>query len=636
MKPRISVGIALWSVLCSAPALAGTEEVFALIVTNNRSFTLERPDLQYADDDGARYHGFFRMVAEEGNITLLSRFDDPTRRLYPDLGHRVRPPRDALLTDAIRRLKQRVNRAKAMGKKTAFYFVFAGHGHVDHGKGYLELDDARLGPGDLERRILDQVEADVVHVVLDSCNSFFVINPRKPGGKRWATPRDMTRGFSKRYPHVGVVLSTNSAAEVYEWSEIASGIFSHEIRSGMSGAADANADQRVSYDEIDAFVATANLGIRNEAYMPKVYIRGPWNNGATSFLDLRTAKGRRLRFGAAERRLWIRDAQGVRLVDLRKERGADISVTLPCAPHDRLYIREQYQGGDGRWGVKQYVTPEEGEGGAVSFNALRREPVDVASRGHDAVFQMIFAHPFGPRAFDAHLRQRRNAPEAIFGISEADRRRMGHYLKALARSDRQRRHVWGGLSGSVGVVMGVSGALALTEKERDLDEYLFGGISLGCSALLIGIGAYQLFVPSRGERTYEMFLQDVDRRPRSESDAIVARTEAHLEEIRRRERTKRYWMASMLYLAGSAAIGAGIFFYVHPDVQEDDSESRMTFGTLYLTAGLVNIGLGISLHFMETTVERMLRLYREDPDLNLSFTLAPTRGGLAAGLTIGF
>jgi hypothetical protein len=64
--------------------------------------------------------------------------------------------------------------------------------------------------------------------VLDSCNSFFVIDPRKPGGRRWATPKDMALGFSARHPDVGLFLSTNSDSEIFEWSAIESGVFSHE------------------------------------------------------------------------------------------------------------------------------------------------------------------------------------------------------------------------------------------------------------------------------------------------------------------------------------------------------------------------------------------------------------------------
>jgi len=233
-------------VLSTPLAQARQDAIFALIVTNNRSLGQQRPDLQYADDDGARFHSLFSMVTPGDRVQLLTRFDAGSGRLFPHLAARVRPPTRRSLNQALERVANRVKQARAAGDRTIFYFVFAGHGHVKRGKGYLELQDGALGPDELEREVLGRVKAELVHLVLDSCNSFFVINPRKPGGRRWATPRDMTRGFSKRFPHVGVVLSTSAAGEVYEWSEIQSGIFSHEVRSGLSGVADINRDGRVT------------------------------------------------------------------------------------------------------------------------------------------------------------------------------------------------------------------------------------------------------------------------------------------------------------------------------------------------------------------------------------------------------
>src|SRR5262249_25541258 len=149
-------------------------------------------------------------------------------------------------------LAGRIRREQAAGKDTDFYFVYAGHGDVDRGRGFLELRDGAFTSDDLER-LLKRVAATRSHVILDSCNSFFVINSRKPGGTRFATPEDATRSLSARLPNVGVFLSTSAEAEVFEWSELQSGIFSHAVRSGLAGAADANGDGVVSYQELAAF-----------------------------------------------------------------------------------------------------------------------------------------------------------------------------------------------------------------------------------------------------------------------------------------------------------------------------------------------------------------------------------------------
>ena len=46
---------------------APARSVFALVVTSNKSQKLSRPDLHYADDDGARYYELFRTMAPEAS-----------------------------------------------------------------------------------------------------------------------------------------------------------------------------------------------------------------------------------------------------------------------------------------------------------------------------------------------------------------------------------------------------------------------------------------------------------------------------------------------------------------------------------------------------------------------------------------
>ncbi|NVL83630.1 hypothetical protein, partial [Escherichia coli] len=97
---------------------------------------LARPDLRYADDDGAKYYETFRMIAPGSNVALLTRFDRDTARLFPHLAGKERPPSKAALPAVARDLAVKMRKA---GGPVDFYFVFAGHGDVDRGKGFLEL-----------------------------------------------------------------------------------------------------------------------------------------------------------------------------------------------------------------------------------------------------------------------------------------------------------------------------------------------------------------------------------------------------------------------------------------------------------------------------------------------------------------
>src|SRR5690348_13179909 len=106
-----------------------------------------------------------------------------------------------------------------------------------------------------------------------------------------STPRDMEFGFTKRHPNVGMFLSTSSEQDVYEWSTLESGIFSYEVRSGLSGAADADADGKASYAELGGYIESANRGLVSQQFRPHVYYRGPGGEKTADLLASRTLSG---------------------------------------------------------------------------------------------------------------------------------------------------------------------------------------------------------------------------------------------------------------------------------------------------------------------------------------------------------
>lgn len=279
MRVAGSVALAIGSLgALAAPADAQERPdaplVLALVVTNNHSAELGRPELQYADDDGAKYYELFRMVAAPADVELLTDFDQDSTRLFPGAVSVAHQPTKANVLAAADRLAARARQAMSAGRPVAFYFVFAGHGDVDRGRGFLEVRDGRLTSDDLES-MLKGFPATRAHVILDSCNSFFVLNPRRAGGRRVAVTEDAARSLSNRLPNVGVLLSTSAEAEVFEWSELQSGIFSHAVRLGLLGAADVDGDGRITYGEIGAFVDVASASVDNPLYRPKVFARGP-------------------------------------------------------------------------------------------------------------------------------------------------------------------------------------------------------------------------------------------------------------------------------------------------------------------------------------------------------------------------
>src|SRR5262249_17771567 len=148
-----------------------------------------------------------------------------------------------------------------------FYFVFAGHGNVKNGQGYITLEDMRITGSDLADMVA-KIPATRVHVIADACASYFLAYARGPGGERRPVSGFQDSRELASDPRVGLLLSTSSARESHEWEGFQAGVFSHEVRSGLYGAADADGDGQVSYREIAAFVSKANAAIPNERFRP--------------------------------------------------------------------------------------------------------------------------------------------------------------------------------------------------------------------------------------------------------------------------------------------------------------------------------------------------------------------------------
>ena len=232
------LGFCLALVARPARADAPPRATVALVVGSNRGALVARPDLHFADDDAARYYETFRMLAADEDLVLVTRFDRDSERQYASLKDRARPPTREALGASGTAIAKRVRELRAAGTEVDFYFVYAGHGDVDRGSGFLELEDGRFSATDLEA-LLRSVAATRSHVIIDSCNSVFMVSARKPGGQHFATGEVAAKQLAAKMPDVGVFLSTSAEGEVFEWSELGAGIFSHVVRSGISGAVQA-------------------------------------------------------------------------------------------------------------------------------------------------------------------------------------------------------------------------------------------------------------------------------------------------------------------------------------------------------------------------------------------------------------
>ncbi len=396
----------------------------ALIIGNNRSPRGALPDLQYADDDALRTRETLRAVMPDLEVALLTRADDDTARLFGDVARQATPPTRAAVDGAVQTLAARFAEARAAGADTELYVVFSGHGERDQNGGYLELEDGALRRGDL-LAMISALKPRRAHVVLDACNSFFVVNARRPGGRPFVMRHEVEAGLAVEGVDVGVLVSTSADAQVYEWSQLSGGIFSHVLRSGLSGAADADGDGVVTYAELEGYMDVAVQDLPNAEYRPRLFMNAPADDRFVTLPDAPILRG-------AVGHLTVRDARGVRVLDVHPELGFEPRLIVAGAgPFSATRV-----GPDGKRVTGSLVTDADGRGMAMSLGAADGA---LAMRGPPLVFDSLFAAAFGPTALEAAALKRRQAPEPVYGLSTAQLQRIALQLRIAGKQARQDR-----------------------------------------------------------------------------------------------------------------------------------------------------------------------------------------------------
>lgn len=588
---------------------------FAVIVGNNKSLGRRRPELHYADDDAARYYEILQSIAP-GRVSLLADFDRDTARLFPGVQQNATPPTRRALDAVGRGLARQIAAAQRAGHETELYFIFAGHGDVAQGEGFIELSDGRFSSSDL-KRWLQALPFTRAHVILDSCNSFFMLGVRKPGGRHFATSEDAARALASRLPNVGVFLSTSAEGEAFEWSEIQSGIFSHLVRSGLLGAADANADGSVSYLELAAFVDTATADVRNPNMRPHVFARGPGAADATPIARLQSMSGvRRFALGdGTGLRVRIRDANGLPLLDAHAEKQVALGVVLPEAWTRGAVVERTRGDGEPAGGhdlAQLFAVPE--PSGTVTLAALSPLQAHSAGRGPDETFQTLFAQPFGPNALASYIAAQGSKPPPVYGVSQQDTQRMELVLDQISRSERNRRFIESTGGMGFGVLMAGAG-IGLLHVDPELsasdkrESRVWGGVLLGLGGLFTIGGGASLFVPSLGEQA----AADFRRVTRAGGDTVqaFALADKRLQELVTQRRHERLAGTIIGGLAMAGCTTGFIWSELSAPAGSDRMGARLGWGGGILAGGLM---LGDSL-WRDDSAESLAKIWRDDPSL---------------------
>lgn len=417
-KPR-AIGSFFFAVLL---LLAGRAQArptsYALIIGNNappQGSVETLATLRYADDDAARYFQFFGRFADE--IRVFSVLDGDSQRRYPEVAAQARPPSWAELQTAVRELGVRVKADAARGDEPVVYFAFSGHGSQSpDGSFFLALVDGQLTKKKLYDDVLTLLEPAFVHLFIDACHSESIVGGRgKPGREvdvptAPVGPHEAQLAFQMRLPErfarVGAMMATTADQQAHEWSRIESGVFTHEVLSGLSGAADVNGDGLIEYTELKAFIAAANRNIPDPRATPRVVGMPPRLNIHAPILALANLKASgflsgRFPFG----HFYVELESGQRLLDAHLAAEQQSTVALP---EGRVFLVAKDEE------VELLIRA----GQTVRADSLKLSQRSEAPRGSvgASLSKALFESPYGTTYYNGYIDSRGETP-VIFRVA---------------------------------------------------------------------------------------------------------------------------------------------------------------------------------------------------------------------------
>jgi hypothetical protein len=366
-------------VFAAGPSAARTLERFALVIGNNRPLDATARTLRYADDDAVLTE---RLLREAGVHTkLLVTLDADSRRSLGSV-NADGPARRGPIERAFGELVQAMTAVRRRGDAVEFLLFYSGHGDVDRGQGFVVLEDAKLSRAALSS-LLSRSPAATNHVFIDACRSYFVAFERGPGGERAPyTGAGLAGAVPAKLANTGFVLSTTSDRESHEWERYQGGILSHELRSALRGAADANRDGRISYGELGAFFTRANQSIANPRFRPEFLVRAPGGELGHAILSWPRSLGLALRAGKWGH-VYVESARGERLIDVHPAEGQPVALWVPG--ERPLFVRRNDELAEF---IVNQATPVE----IVELTPI--VPAIVAKGAQSLALERLFALPF--------------------------------------------------------------------------------------------------------------------------------------------------------------------------------------------------------------------------------------------------
>lgn len=205
---------------------------FALVIGANNGGS-GRPSLRYAIDDA---RAMIKVLEDMGGI------QSGDGRLLSQ------PTRDGFFLE-MRTLADRVTQARKQSRRVEVFVYYSGHSDEEN----LFLADERISYREFRDHIT-AIDADVRIAILDSCSSGAFIQPK---GVIRRSPFLLNTAYDMK----GYAFITSSSGDeaAQESKRIRGSYFTHNLVTGMRGAADMNLDGRITLTEAYQFAFDATL-----------------------------------------------------------------------------------------------------------------------------------------------------------------------------------------------------------------------------------------------------------------------------------------------------------------------------------------------------------------------------------------
>lgn len=291
--------------------------------------------LSFADDDALAVHSLARTVARRSVALTIP--DRATQARFPSSGE-ARPPSVAELRRVLAEVGADIVSAIRAGDQVSVWLFYSGHGWLDgEGRTNLTLADGALSQSLLYDEVLPALPGHTVHLMIDACHAEALIRPRDITAETVEVSASEVASASLRrrlaqFPNLGAIMASASNTQAHEWDDYQTGVFTHELLSGLRGGADVNADGKVEYSEIAAFLASANRQVTDPRARLTTLVVAPKLYPRAAILDTRSARAMAHLLGPAHHlgRFQIDDQRGNRLLDLRAESGFVVDLAVPA------------------------------------------------------------------------------------------------------------------------------------------------------------------------------------------------------------------------------------------------------------------------------------------------------------------